>query len=184
MKEIVLAGFGGQGVLTAGLLISQMALFKGYQATWMPQYGSAMRGGTANCTVKFGEGRIYNPSLEEPDIVLAMNVPAFKQFIPLVKSGGTIVINSDMIDGALNTRDDIKVIEVPCMTMAQEIDHPKGANIIMAGVIVRESGDFTEEESLNGMNDMFRKKGKEKFEEANTKALKLGYSFQDRKVTV
>ncbi len=178
MKEIVFAGFGGQGVLTVGVLMSQMALFKGYQATWMPQYGSAMRGGTANCTVKFGEGRIYNPSLEEPDIVLAMNVPAFKQFIPLVKSGGTIVINSDMVDAALNTRDDITVIEVPCLTMAEEIGHPMGANIIMAGVIVRESGYFSEEESLNGMNDMFRKKGKEKFEEANTQALKLGYNFQ------
>ena len=105
MKEIVFAGFGGQGVLTAGLLMSQMALFKGYQATWMPQYGSAMRGGTANCTVKFGEGRIYNPSLDQPDIVLAMNISAFKQFIPLVKSGGTIVINSDMVDASLNTRD-------------------------------------------------------------------------------
>ena len=113
MKEIVFAGFGGQGVLTAGLLMSQMALFKGYKATWMPQYGSAMRGGTANCTVKFGEGRIYNPSLDQPDIVLAMNVSAFKQFIPLVKAGGTIVINSDMVDASLNTREDIKIIEVP-----------------------------------------------------------------------
>ena len=178
MKEIVFSGLGGQGVLTAGLLMSQMALFKGYQATWMPQYGSAMRGGTANCTVKFGEGRIYNPSLDQPDIVLAMNVSAFKQFIPLVKPGGTIVINSDMVDASLNTRDDIKIIEVPCMTMAQEIGHAKGANIIMAGVIVKESEYFSEEEAINGMNDMFRKKGKEKFEESNTKALKLGYSFQ------
>lgn len=178
MKEIVFAGFGGQGVLTAGLLMSQMAIFKGYHATWSPQYGSAMRGGTANCTVKFGEGYIYNPSIDEPDIVLAMNIPAFKQFIPLVKSGGTIVINSDMVDASLNTRDDIKIIEVPCMTMAQELNHPKGANIIMAGVIGKETGYFTEEEAVNGMNDMFSKKGKNKFEEANTEALKLGWNFQ------
>lgn len=177
MKEIVFAGFGGQGVLTAGLLMSQMAIFKGYHATWSPQYGSAMRGGTANCTVKFGKDYIYNPSLGEPDIVLAMNIPAFKQFIPLVKSGGTIVVNSDMVDPSLNTREDINVIAVPCMTMADELGHSKGANIIMAGVIVRESGYFTEDEALEGMNDMFRKKGKEKFEELNTKALKAGFSF-------
>lgn len=177
MKEIVFAGFGGQGVLTAGLLMSQMAIFKGYHATWSPQYGSAMRGGTANCTVKFGEGYIYNPSLGEPDIVLAMNIPAYKQFIPLVKPGGTIVVNSDMVDPSLNTRDDIKIIAVPCMTIAKELDHAKGANIVMAGVIVKESGYFTEEEALNGMNDMFRKKGKEKFEVLNSAALKAGYNF-------
>ncbi|MFA5576169.1 MAG: 2-oxoacid:acceptor oxidoreductase family protein [Tissierellaceae bacterium] len=177
MKEIVFAGYGGQGVLTAGLLISQMSIFKGYHATWSPQYGSAMRGGTANCTVKFGQDYIYNPYMEEPDIVLAMNIPAFKQFIPLVKSGGTIVVNSDMVDVSINTRDDIKIIEVPCMTMAADINHQKGANIIMAGIIVRESGYFTETEAIDGMNDMFRKKGKEKFEELNTRALKLGYEF-------
>lgn len=177
MREIVFAGFGGQGVLTAGLLISQMALFKGYNATWSPQYGSAMRGGTANCTVKFGEEYIDHISIDQPDIVLAMNIPAFKQFIPLVKSGGTIIINSDMVDPTLNTRDDIKIIEVPCMTMAQEINHSKGANIIMAGLIVKESGYFTEQEAIDGMNDMFRKKQKEEFEELNTNALKLGYNF-------
>ncbi|WP_053364970.1 2-oxoacid:acceptor oxidoreductase family protein [Bacillus sp. FJAT-27245] len=177
MKEIVFAGFGGQGVLTAGLLMSQMAIYKGYHATWSPQYGSAMRGGTANCTVKFCEDRIYNPSLEEPDIVLAMNTPAFKQFIPLVKPGGTIVINSNMVPASLNTRDDIKIIEVPCMAMAEELEHAKGANIIMVGVIVKETGYFTEEESLDGMNDMFRKKGKDKFEQLNTRALKAGFNY-------
>ncbi len=177
MKEIVFAGLGGQGVLTAGLLMSQMALFKGYKATWSPQYGSAMRGGTANCTVKFGEGKIYNPSLDQPDIVLAMNETAYKQFLPMVKRGGTIVANSDMVDSSPSDREDIKIIPVPCMAMAQELGHSQGANIIMAGVIVKETGYFTEEEAISGMNDMFRKKGKEKFEESNTKALKLGYSF-------
>lgn len=177
MKEIVFAGYGGQGVLTAGLLMSQMALFKGYHATWIPQYGSAMRGGTANCTVKFGEGRIYNPSQEEPDILLAMNTPSFKRFLPLVKPGGTVIVNSDMIDVSLNTRDDVKIVAIPCLTMAKELNHALGANIIMAGAIVKESGAFTEEEALNGMNDMFRKKGKEKYEGLNSAALKAGYSF-------
>lgn len=177
MKEIVFAGFGGQGVLTAGMLVAEMAIFKGLNATWSPQYGSAMRGGTADCTVKFGEEYVYNPSQEQPDILLAMNVEAFNKFLPMVKPGGTIVVNSDMVDGSTNTRDDIKIIEVPCITMAKEIDHSLGANIIMAGVIVKETSDFTEEEALNGMNDMFRKKGKEKFEKMNTEALKLGYNF-------
>ena len=80
MNEIVFAGFGGQGVLTAGLIISHIAIEKGLNATWIPSYGSAMRGGTANCTVKFGDDIIYNPSQEEPDILLAMNTPSFIKF--------------------------------------------------------------------------------------------------------
>ncbi len=177
MKEIVFAGYGGQGVLTVGLLISQMAVFKGYHATWIPQYGSAMRGGTANCTIKFGKEYIYNPSQEEPDILLAMNKPSLVKFLPLVKSGGIVVINSDIVDSKLNNRDDIKLVEVPCITMANEINHLLGANIIMTGAIVKLSGDFTEQEAIDGMNDMFRKKGKDKYEEINVKALKIGYEY-------
>ena len=128
-------------------------------------------------TDKFGKSIIYNPTLEEPDILLAMNTTSLKKFIPLVKSGGTIVVNSDMVDSSINNRNDIKIIDIPCMTMAAELNHNLGANIIMAGVILKESGYFTEEEALNGLNDMFRKKGKEKFEELNTAALKAGYNY-------
>ena len=83
MKEIVFAGSGGQGVLTAGLIISDIAAKEGLNVTWVPSYGSAMRGGTANCTVKYCENTIYNPSQEEPDVLLAMNNPSFKKFLPL-----------------------------------------------------------------------------------------------------
>ncbi|WP_432666276.1 2-oxoacid:acceptor oxidoreductase family protein [Wukongibacter baidiensis] len=177
MKEIVFAGFGGQGVLTAGLVISQIAVHKGSNATWIPSYGSAMRGGTANCTVKYGEDQIYNPSQEEPDILLAMNNPSLLKFIDLVAPGGTIIVNSDMVTYDDNIRNDVKIVEVPCSTLAKEINHPKGANIIMAGVIAKITEDFTQDEGIKGMNDMFRKKGKEKFEEMNTKAFKMGYDF-------
>jgi len=177
MKEIIFAGAGGQGVLTSGLLISQIAVFKGYHATWIPQYGSAMRGGTANCTVKFGEEFIYNPSQEEPDILLAMNTASFNKFISSVKPNGTVIVNSDMVEVEDDVRKDINIIKVPCLTIAKNINHEKGANIVMAGVIVKISGDFTEEEGLSGMNDMFKKKGKEKYEAINTMAFKEGFNF-------
>ncbi len=178
MKEIVFAGYGGQGVLTVGLIISQIATYKGMYATWIPQYGSAMRGGTANCTVKFGEDYIYNPSQEEPDILLAMNIPSLTKFLPMVKSGGTVVYNSDMVELPEDIREDVKFIGVPCMTIAKQIEHPLGANIVMAGVIIKMSGDFTEKEGVDGMVDMFRKKGKEKYEEMNIKAFDAGYLFE------
>lgn len=177
MKEIVFAGSGGQGILTSGLVISQIAIYKGLNATWMPSYGPAMRGGTANCTVKFGEGIIYNPAQEEPDILLAMNNPSFQKFIKIVAHGGIIVVDKDMVTCDTNERDDVKIISVPSATLAKEIGHRQGANIIMAGVILKATGDFTEEEGIKGMNEMFRKKGKEKYEEMNVKALKLGFNF-------
>lgn len=97
MKEIVFAGSGGQGVLTAGLIISDIAATEGINVTWVPSYGSAMRGGTANCTVKYCENTIYNPSQEQPDLLLAMNSPSFHKFLPLVAPGGVVVIG-DLVE--------------------------------------------------------------------------------------
>lgn len=177
MKEVLFAGLGGQGVLTSGLVISQIAVSKEMNATWIPQYGAAMRGGTANCTVKFGEGMVYNPAQEEPNILLAMNNPSFQKFVAMVAPGGTVIIDSSLVTCDTNVRDDVRVIAVPSSEMALEIGHARGANIIMAGVIAKVTEDFTEDEGVDGMNMMFRKKGKSKFEELNTKAFKLGYNF-------
>lgn len=177
MKEILLGGLGGQGVLTAGTLIAEMAIYKGYQATWSPEYGSAMRGGTASCVVKFGEGRIYSPEKEEPDILLAMNEETLTKFSSIVKPEGIVIINSDMVSLPENFRDDVQVISVPCLNLAEQIHHPKGANIIMSGVIIKNTGDFTLQEAIEGMNETFRRKGKEKFEALNTEAMKMGYTF-------
>ena len=177
MKEILLGGLGGQGVLTAGTMIAEMAIYKGYKATWSPEYGSAMRGGTASCVVKFGEGRIYSPEKEEPDILLAMNDETLTKFAAMVKPGGVVIINSDMVTLPEDFRTDVKVIAVPCLNLAEQIQHPKGANIVMSCVIIKETGDFTLQEAIDGMNETFRRKGKEKFEALNTEAMKAGYTF-------
>lgn len=176
MREIVYAGFGGQGVLTSGLVMSQVAVFKGQNATWVPSYGSAMRGGTANCTVKYGKDTIYNPAQEEPDFLLAMNGPSFEAFHSIVKPGGIILVNTDMVTGNLNVRDDVTVCGLACNTLAHEIGQPRGANIIAAAAIIKLAGDFSMEDGIQGMNDMFRKKGKQKFEAANMKAFECGYN--------
>ncbi len=177
MKEIVFAGAGGQGVLTCGLIISDIAVQKGYQATWIPSYGSAMRGGTANCTVKYGDGSIFNPSQEEPGIVLAMNLPSFRAFEKILAPNGCIVVNSDILPEDLKTRSDIRIVRVPANTLAKELNHPYGANIVMTGAIVKLTGDFNYEEARDGMNNMFEKKGKSRFEEKNTMAFETGYNF-------
>lgn len=176
MRELVFAGFGGQGVLTAGLIVSQIALYKGVNATWMPAYGAAQRGGTANCTVKYGDEKIYNVGQQKPDLVLAMNTPSFNKFVGMVKPGGTILVNADMMTGDTNVRDDINVVLVHCNQLADEVKNPKGANIVMIGAITKLLGDFTHDEGRDGMNDMFRKKGKSKFEALNTAAFEAGYN--------
>ncbi len=178
MKEIVFAGFGGQGVLTSGLIVSELAVKKDMKVSWMPSYGSAMRGGTANCTVKYCEDRIYNPSQEEPDVLLAMNTPSFEKFIDIMAKDGVCIVNSDMVTYDPARRPDVKFIEVPCTTLAAEINHPKGANIIMTGVIVNQLPEFSAEEAIAGMNEMFAKKGKAKFAEMNTKAMEIGLNFK------
>lgn len=179
MKEIVFAGFGGQGVLTAGLIVSQIALYSGYNATWMPSYGATMRGGTANCTVKFGPDMIYCPAQEEPDVLLAMNAPSLKRFAPIIAPNGLLVYNSDMITKSdlEGLRPDICAVGVPCLHLADQVKNQKGANIVMIGVIMKLLNEFDQQACVDGMNDMFRKKGKAKFETGNTAAFNAGYDY-------
>ena len=120
--------------------------------------------------------RIYNPGQQRPDLVLAMNTPSFKKFVTMVKPGGTILVNADMMTEDTNVRDDIKVVSVHCNQIADEVGHPKGANIVMIGAITKLLGDFTHDEGRDGMSDMFRKKGKSKFEAKNSAAFEAGYN--------
>ena len=175
MKEIVFAGSGGQGVLTCGLILSDIAAGKDMKVTWVPSYGSAMRGGTANCTVKYGIEEIYNPSQEQPDLLLAMNDPSFVKFLPIVASGGTVVI-SDTVAVPKDVRKDVSIVRVPCFNLAAGLGNPRGANIIMTGAITKLMGDFSDQEAINAMNSMFAKKGKGKFAENNTKAFAAGFA--------
>lgn len=175
MREVLFAGFGGQGVLTAGLILSQIALYAGNNATWMPSYGAAMRGGTANCTVHYGDGPVYNPGQQKPDLLLAMNTPSFKKFSGIVRPGGIILYNADMMTETAEASENIRLVAVNCNQISDRLQNPRGANIVMMGAIVKLLGDFDYETGLAGMNDMFRKKGKAKFEAKNSAAFQAGY---------
>ena len=92
-KEIICAGFGGQGVLTAGLILAEAGFRKGQNLTWYPSYGSEMRGGTANCNVKLSDEEIGSPYCNELDILLAMNAPSVERFEHMIKPGGILLYN-------------------------------------------------------------------------------------------
>ena len=135
MKEIVFSGLGGQGVLTAGLLMSQMALFKGYQATWMPQYGSAMRGGTANCTVIVSDSRISSPMISVFDTAILLNQPSIDKFEKTVKPGGLLIYEQST---AVHppTRTDIEIVCIAGNEEATKLNAKQVANMFMVGAFL------------------------------------------------
>ena len=176
ITEMICAGFGGQGVLTTGSLIAYCAFDSGKLFTWYPSYGSEMRGGTANCTVKISQDgeEIANPLATEIDILMAMNGPAIDKFEKSIRPGGYMFVNSSLVKGR-EYRDDIKVVEVDTVALAEKANNPKGANIAMIGKLIKETGIMTIEECDKAIEKYFTDHGKAKFNEASKAALLAGY---------
>lgn len=174
-KEIICAGFGGQGVLTAGLILAEAGFREDMQITWYPSYGSEMRGGTANCNVKLSDEEIGNPYCSELDVLIAMNEPSIDRFEKMVKPGGLLIYNSDMTNPDRTYRKDIKAIGIAANTCARNANNPKGANIAALGLFAKEAGIFTDEELRNAVCAFFEKKGKGKFNEKNKAAFDEGF---------
>ncbi len=131
-EEIIMAGFGGQGLMLAGKLLAYAGMKEGKEVSWMPSYGPEMRGGTANCTVIVSTEQIPSPLSSKPDTILIMNHPSLKKFVPKVKTGGTVILNSSLIDEEAE-RNDLNVIKVPANEIAGDIGNTKVANMVMLG---------------------------------------------------
>jgi 2-oxoglutarate ferredoxin oxidoreductase subunit gamma len=133
--ELILSGFGGQGIMFAGQIISYAAMDAGKQVTWIPSYGPEMRGGTANCTVVIADEEIGSPVVKNPDAVLAMNLPSLDKYEPMIKPGGVLIVNESMVDRKAK-RTDIKVVFVPCNEIAEQIGNPRLANMVAIGALL------------------------------------------------
>jgi 2-oxoglutarate ferredoxin oxidoreductase subunit gamma len=133
--EFLFAGFGGQGVLFAGQLLTYAAMDEGKQVTWIPSYGPEMRGGTANCTVIISDEEIGSPLVSHPQAVIAMNLPSLDKYEPLVKPGGVLVINTSMVDRKA-IRSDIKVVEVPANSVAEKLGDRRLSNMVLLGALL------------------------------------------------
>jgi 2-oxoglutarate ferredoxin oxidoreductase subunit gamma len=134
-KEIIIAGFGGQGVLFGGQVITYAAMDAGKQVTWIPSYGPEMRGGTANCTVVIADDEIGSPLVKNPPLAIALNLPSFDKYEELLAPGGTLIVNQSMVDRAAK-RTDINVIMVPCNEIAEEIGDKKLMNMVAVGALL------------------------------------------------
>jgi len=168
------AGFGGQGVLLMGYVLSHGAMLKGLNVTYFPSYGTEMRGGTANCTVIVSEKKIASPVASHPDILVAMNYPSLAKFESTVKEGGLVFINSSLID-ARPQREDITAVPVPAGVLARESGSDRQANMIMVGAIMAKTGLLSLAETELGMQAAL--KGKEKLFRANMAAIERGAQF-------
>lgn len=134
-KEIIIAGFGGQGVLFGGQVLAYAAMDAGKEVTWIPSYGPEMRGGTANCTVIIADDEIGSPLVKNPPLAVALNLPSFDKYEETMAPGGTLIVNQSMVDrGAKRT--DITVILVPCNEIAEELGDKKLMNMVAIGALL------------------------------------------------
>ena len=134
-KEYILSGFGGQGLMLAGMLLSEAGMLEGRNVSWIPSYGPEMRGGTANCAVVVSEEPIGSPIVDNPDVVVAMNLPSMDKFEPMIKSGGIMVYNSSLVKRPPQ-RTDITYVACPGTSIAEELGNEKVANMAMLGALM------------------------------------------------
>ena len=143
MIKIIFSGFGGQGVLTLGQIVATIAMNKGKEVTWMPSYGAEMRGGTANCSVIISDSVIGSPIItSDADILCAMNNPSVDKFLPIIRPGGIVMINSSIIAVKV-PRDDVTVIDIDATNIAVHVGSPKYQNMVMLAGFLKATDLFT-----------------------------------------
>lgn len=137
--EIIIAGFGGQGVLLLGQMLAYAGMIEGKQVSWMPSYGPEMRGGTANCTVVLSDGEVGSPVVSHPTSLIVMNRPSLDKFEPMLRPEGLLFLNKSLIDRGAQ-REDINVYEVRATEIADELGSGRVANMVMLGAFTQITG--------------------------------------------
>lgn len=171
--RIKIAGFGGQGILFFGQLLSQSAMMSGFYTTWLPSYGPEMRGGTANCHVTISEKRIGSPMVADADVLIAMNLPSLDKFEDEVKKDGLILVNRSLIERSV-TRNDVETLYVPATEIADEVGNTKVANLVMLGAYVAHTKLLSPDCVLFTANSSVKKK---EFIKVNEEAFKRGMEY-------
>ena len=170
--QIILAGFGGQGILFAGKLLSYAGMLSGKHVSWLPSYGPEMRGGTANCHVIISDKQIASPIITKPDILIALNGPSLDKFENDVKVGGMIIYDSSLISRNLN-RDDVANIACPATQIATDMNASTLANMVSLGKLIANSDLVTKEQLCEAMKKSISSK-KQDLLAINIKAIEAG----------
>ena len=173
--SILLAGFGGQGVLFAGKFLAYKGMVQGKQLSWLPSYGPEMRGGTANCSVILSDTPVGSPIITNPDVLVAMNLPSLQKFVNAVVPGGKIILDSTLIDVKVE-RTDVEVFYVPATQLAKDAGFASLSNMILTGKVLKEI-DIVAYEGNKETLESFIPAKKAGLIDMNLKALQIGYDF-------
>jgi 2-oxoglutarate ferredoxin oxidoreductase subunit gamma len=136
--SIILAGFGGQGILSAGRIVASAALIEGHEVSWFPSYGPEMRGGTANCGVVISDSTIGSPVINDTDVLIALNGPSLDKFTRQVKPGGLIIVDSTLVK-AIPSRQDVRFFSIPASDLANELGNMNFAVVFLLGCLAANS---------------------------------------------
>ena len=174
--QILIAGFGGQGILFSGKFLAYKGLKEEKQVSWLPSYGPEMRGGTANCNVILSETPVGSPIITEPDVLIAMNLPSLEKYVDTVVPGGQIYVDSSLIDAKV-TRTDVQVFYIPATKLAKDNDIASLANMIIIGHLLENNPELSFEGTEAVVADLVPPK-KAALVELNKKALNLGKEYK------
>ncbi len=170
--QMLIAGFGGQGILFTGKFLAYKGLVEGKEVSWLPSYGPEMRGGTASCSVILSDEPVGSPIVSTPDVLVAMNLPSLDKYEDTVAPGGIIIVDSTLIERKVN-RDDVTVYYVPATKLASDNEMPTLANMIIAGKLLKATDGFTEEGVEAALKKVISAKRADMLD-VNKKAMQIG----------
>ncbi len=174
-NQIVIAGFGGQGLLFSGKVLAYAGLIEGRELSWLPSYGPEMRGGTANCNVILSDIPVGSPIVQNPDILMVMNNPSLEKYESAVVPGGKIFVDSSLIAKKVE-RTDVETYYVPATQIAMDMGIPTLANMILLGAIIAKTGCIATESLADALHKVIPARKANLFD-ANMKALQAGMEY-------
>ena len=175
-NRFLIAGFGGQGLLFAGKFMAYKGMMEEKQVTWLPSYGPEMRGGTASCSVVISDEPVSSPIVENPDVLMVMNLPSLDKYEDTVAPGGTIFVDSTLIERKVE-RTDVKVVYIPATRLASENNMASLANMILVGAILKELDQFDDEGINAALKKVVSARHQQMFD-FNLKALEIGRDYE------
>lgn len=174
-EQIIVSGFGGQGTLFAGQLLTYTAMDEGRHVTWIPSYGPEMRGGTAHCTVIISDDDIGSPIIRRPSIAIVLNPESMDKYEPLVLPGGLLVVNSTLVQRR-SERQDIEVVYVPANDLAGELGNMRMANVVLLGAMLA-MRPIVAPDDLKRTLDLHIPQERQRIVEPNKRALDRGLAY-------
>jgi 2-oxoglutarate ferredoxin oxidoreductase subunit gamma len=174
-RQILFAGFGGQGVLSMGKFLTYAAMGAGKNVSWLPAYGAEMRGGTANCLVTIADDEISSPLTENPDMAIILNRPSMDRFESKIKPQGTLIINTSLVDRP-SGRKDLTIYELPVNQIADEMGSSGAANMILLGACLQKTNVVEVEQALKHFEVIFKGK-KQAVIQKNREAFQVGVQY-------